>query len=84
MINKENISNEYEQKLDKFVVTYVMLNNKKILINQYQCSDFYKSYVSEDEFIVTLLYNNKIIGHILDVDIIKEVSNNRVELYINL
>lgn len=36
----ENISNEYEQKLDKFVVTYVMLNNKKILINQYQCSDF--------------------------------------------
>lgn len=80
----ENISNEYEQKLDKFVVTYVMLNNKKILINQYQCSDFYKSYVSEDEFIVTLLYNNKIIGHILDVDIIKEVNNNRVELYINL
>ncbi len=81
----ENILNEYEQKLDKLVVTYVMLNNNKIMISQYNCSTFYKSYASEDMFIVTLLdYDNRIIGDILDVDIIKEVNNNRVELYINL
>ena len=88
MINKENILNEYEpstKELDKLVVTYVMLNNNKIMISQYNCSDFYKSYFSEDMFVVTLLdYDNKIVGDILDVDIIKEVNNNRVELYINL
>lgn len=88
MINKENILNEYEpstEELDKLVVTYVMLNNNKIMISQYHCSDFYKSYFSEDMFVVTLLdYDNKIVGDILDVDIIKEVNNNRVELYINL
>lgn len=81
----ENILNEHEQKLDKLVATYVMLNNNKIMISQYHCSDFYTSYFSEDTFVVTLLdYNNKIVGDILDVDIIKEVNNNRVELYINL
>ena len=72
-------------KFDKLVVTYVMLNNNKIMISQYHCSDFYTSYFSEDTFVVTLLdYDNKIVGDILDVDIIKEVNNNIVELYINL
>lgn len=76
-----------ERKLNMLVVTYVVVDDKKIMISQYKCDDYYTTIQDEDgsEYLVTLLDNeNKIIGDILNVTKVNKVNDVRVELYIEL
>lgn len=76
-----------ERKLDMLVVTYVVVDDKKIMISQYKCDDYYTTIQDEDgsEYLVTLLDNeNKIIGDILNVSKVNKVNDVRTELYIEL
>ena len=76
-----------ERKLNMLVVTYVVVDDKKIMISQYKCDDYYTTIQDEDgsEYLVTLLDNeNKIIGDILNVSKVNKVNNVRTELYIEL
>lgn len=76
-----------ERKLNMLVVTYVVVDDKKIMISQYKCDDYYTTIQDEDgsEYLVTLLDNeNKIIGDILNVSKVNKVNDVRTELYIEL
>lgn len=76
-----------ERKLDMLVVTYVVLDDKKIMISQYKCDDYYTTIQDEDgsEYLVTLLNDeNKIVGDILNVTKVNKVNDVRTELYIEL
>lgn len=76
-----------ERKLNMLVVTYVVVDDKKIMISQYKCDDYYTTIQDEDgsEYLVTLLDNeNKIIGDILNVTKVNKVNDVRTELYIEL
>lgn len=76
-----------ERKFDMLVVTYVVVDDKKIMISQYKCDDYYTTIQSEDEdeYLVTLLNDeNKIVGDILNVTKVNKVNDVRTELYIEL